>query len=428
MPDLLNYQSSDLDQILPSRELVVLRMVAEAAANRHLPIYLVGGFVRDMLLGCPATDFDLVIEGDAVSLARALAAKYGGRITTHASFGTARWFLPEPDGYALDFISSRSETYRHPAALPTVEPGNLVDDLRRRDFTINTLALRLDGSHWGELRDDLGALDDLRQGRLRVIHQQSFQDDPTRLFRAVRYEQRYGFQIVPETLSLIPDAYPQIELLSAQRIRHELDLILEEEKAGAILSRLDCLDLLQPVHPVLPWNDSIWERFSRGLERDKQHEIKSFLTFPAQSFLRWHFWLVEVVSRDLESIHQRLHFHAKLFNSLCSASNLYVDLSSLSGKKPSQWVARLDDLPLTAVCAVFLAAPDGDTRQSLFQYLENWRHIRPTIDGHDLLERGLPPGPLFQCILLRLREAWLDGEVKDDQGEARLLDKLIKKI
>src|SRR5512137_2240263 len=195
MPDILNYKKSDLDQKLSSRQLALLRIVADAAATRHLPLYLVGGFVRDLLLGSPATDFDLVVEGDAISLARMLAAQYGGKVTSHLRFGTAQWFLSGSDHHVLDFISTRSETYKHPAALPTVKPGTLTDDLLRRDFTINTLALRLDAKHWGELRDDLGGLEDLKHGLVRVLHPLSFQDDPTRLFRAVRYEKRYGFRI-----------------------------------------------------------------------------------------------------------------------------------------------------------------------------------------------------------------------------------------
>ena len=206
MPGILNFKGSDLERKLSPQQFTLLKEVAGVAATRHLPLYLVGGFVRDLLLGMPATDFDLVVEGDAIPLARALAVKYGGRVTAHVRFGTAQWFRPGSGHHALDFISTRSEIYKHPAALPTVSPGVLIDDLRRRDFTINTLALRLDGKHWGELCDELRGLDDLNLGLVRVLHPGSFMDDPTRIFRAVRYEQRYGFQIVPETLSLIPPA------------------------------------------------------------------------------------------------------------------------------------------------------------------------------------------------------------------------------
>ncbi|MBE3117409.1 MAG: CCA tRNA nucleotidyltransferase, partial [Candidatus Atribacteria bacterium] len=254
-----------LERTLPPDYLTLLHLVADEAAARGLPLYLVGGFVRDLLLGRSVKDFDLVVEGDAISLAKALAAQHGGRVTVHVRFGTAQWFLPDSDIHALDFISTRSESYKHPAALPTVKPGMLIDDLRRRDFTINTLALRLDGDHFGELRDDLGGLEDLQAGLVRVLHPVSFVDDPTRLFRAVRYELRYGFQIAPETLALIPDARLLINRLSAERVRHELDLILEEENAASMLKRLAELGILAAAHPALEWNKATQTRFVNGM-------------------------------------------------------------------------------------------------------------------------------------------------------------------
>jgi tRNA nucleotidyltransferase (CCA-adding enzyme) len=426
MPDVLNYQKSDLEKILPPQQLRLLRLVADAAAALELPLYLVGGFVRDLLLGGSATDFDLVVEGDAIPLARALAAQHSGRVTAHVRFGTAQWFLPDSHHHALDFISTRSETYKHPAALPTVKPGTLADDLARRDFSINTLALRLDGEHWGELRDDLGSLDDLQRGLVRVLHPASFMDDPTRLFRLVRYEQRYGFQIVPETLSIISPARRLIGSLSAERLRHELDLILAEDKSAAMLGRLAELDLLQPVHPALAWNEKLRERFLNGQRILTENHFESIPSYADTSFLGWHFWLMDLPSNDLESLQRRLHFRANLFASIQAASSLAAGLPSFAGWKPSQLVARLEELPLTAVYAVFLASPDGQVRQDLRSYLVTWRYVKPKTNGNDLLIRGLPAGPRYQQILQRLREAWLDGEVKTDRQEKAFLEKLIK--
>jgi tRNA nucleotidyltransferase (CCA-adding enzyme) len=428
MPDVLNYRKSDLDQALSPEQMALFHKVAEAAAARQMPLYLVGGFVRDLLLGNPATDFDLVVEGDAIALARALAVQYGGRVTAHVRFGTAQWFPPGFDQRALDFISTRSETYKYPAALPTVKPGTLTDDLVRRDFTINTLALRLDGEHWGELRDDLGGLEDLNRGLVRVLHPKSFVDDPTRLYRAVRYEQRYGFQIVPESLFLMPHVRRLVDSLSAERLRHELDLILEEEKAVGMLSRLAELDLLQPVHPALTWNDTTQERFITGLRLLQENRIKSIPASIGRGLLGWHFWLEEVASINLESLEHRLHFRANLFTSLLAASALFAELPSFSGVNPSQWVARLEINPLTAVFAVYLTTLDGEAHRSLYHYLESWRHIKPKTNGHDLKRRGLPPGPRYQKILQRLREAWLDGEVSSKSEEMELLDKLTKVV
>ena len=426
MPEELVYPKFDLERSLSSQMLALLRIVADAAGMRQLPLYLVGGFVRDLMLDIPATDFDLVVEGDAIALAKALAAQYGGQVTAHIRFGTAQWSYPDSDSHALDFISTRSETYKHPGALPTVTAGLLRNDLARRDFTINTLALRLDGDHWGDLHDEMGGLNDLRGGLVRVLYPSSFLDDPTRLFRAIRYEQRYGFQIVPETLMLIPPACPLIGSLSAERIRHELDLILDEEKAVAMLKRLADLDLLLPVHPALAWNDQKKERFINGWRTARDGNIRFIPPSAGRNFLNWHFWLLDLPLNGIERLEQRLHFHAKLQGSLMAASTLFTDLPSLTKIKPSECVARLEGLPLSAVYAVCLSVPDGEARQNLINYLENWRHVKPKTNGHHLQKRGLPPGPRYQKVLSRLRLAWLDGEVETEGEEMKLLEELLK--
>ncbi len=426
MPDEFALPQFDLDRSLSAQQLKVLRAVAEAAATRQVPLYLVGGSVRDLLLHIPATDFDLVVEGDAIGVAKGLAVQYGGRVTSHVRFGTAQWFQPDSNGHPLDIISTRSETYDHPGALPTVKPGRLSDDLARRDFTINTLALRIDGEHWGELHDELGGLDDLKRGLVRVLHPQSFLDDPTRLFRAVRYEQRYGFQIVPETLALIPPARSGIRSLSAERARHELDLILEEEKTAAMLDRLGELDLLQPAHPLLAWNDIKRERFIKAWCMDSKSPLVTPPSSGSRSFLSWHFWLLDRPVPEIRSIDQRLHFQANLLESLLAASTLFKDYPSLTGLKPSQCVTWLEELPLTAVYTVFLSVPDGEARQNLRNYLETWRMIKPKTNGDDLKERGLPPGPRYKPILSSLRQAWLDGAVRNESEEMELLEKLLK--
>lgn len=396
----------------------LLKKVTDAATARGLPLYIVGGFVRDLLLGRAATDFDLVVEGDAILLAHALAKKHGGKVTAHSRFGTAQWFLPESllvTRYSyLDLVSARSETYKHPAALPTVRLSNMTDDLRRRDFSVNTLALRLDGGHFGELRDDLNGLGDLYGGIIRVLHLRSFIDDPTRIFRAVRYEQRLGFKIDDETLALIPGAVPLIGKLSAERVRHELDLILKEENAASMLKRLTELNVLAAVHPALKWNQSIQKRFEK---------IQADSSLP-HLMLGWVAWLLHLPAIDIEHIENRLHFNAALHDEIIAASALYADLDSLVDKKPSQVVARLDEVPLPAVIAVELFAPRGEARKILKNYISTWRNVKPNVTGHTLKKLGLEPGPVYQSILLALKNAWLDGEISSAQEEQALLKKL----
>lgn len=426
MSSNINPREFILDEALSSRELKLLRQVSDTAAEKHVALYLVGGCVRDLLLKYPAVDFDLVVEGDAIAFAAVLSGRYGGRVTSHARFGTAQWYVPSAGQKPLDLISTRSESYKHPAALPSVKRGTLLDDLSRRDFTINTLAIRLDGEHWGEIHDEMGGLEDLRQGELKVLHPGSFRDDPTRLFRLIRYEQRYCLTISPGTQILIPDALPLIKSLSSERLRHELDLILAEDTAADILSHLSELGMLNYVHPVIPWNESVRLRLVKGRNRMLEKLDTTIPSYSGKAFLAWHFWLMGLSADDLRSVEDRLHFHANLFRSLLAASALYTDLITLEEmQKPSQLVVRLDNLPVTAVYAVFLAGPQGKMQMKLKKYLEVWKNLRPVTNGHTLKELGLSPGPRFQEIISRLRQAWLDGEVRSETEEKNLLNELI---
>ncbi|HEX5808962.1 MAG TPA: hypothetical protein VFY25_09875 [Anaerolineales bacterium] len=405
-----------LENSLDAGQHTLLNIVRQEATQRGLPLYIVGGSVRDLALGRHLNDFDLTVEGDAVRLARALASQHGGGVTAHPKFGTAKWFLPislKANHDTLDLISARSETYKHPAALPTVSIGTLVDDLRRRDFTINAMALRLDGSHFGELRDDLNGMQDLKSGIVRVLHPGSFADDPTRMYRAVRYAGRYGFKIAEDTLALIPAAREYVQKLSAQRIRHELDLILDEPEAVAMLRQLDELDLLSAVHPALGSFRS--SRLAMLQSDDPVLQTRNS---------RWVLWLMHLSDQEIEFLNDRLHFTADLLKVLHSAGLLNANLPALRGLKPSEVVDVLEGYSAKALEVVSSAALEGEIKEILNKYLADWWHVKPRTTGHDLKELGIAPGPRYAEILRRLRAAWLDGEVKTEEEEKRLLDQL----
>jgi len=424
---------SQLESTLSSDQLRILHLVADEASQSGLPLYIIGGSVRDLILGAAIKDLDLTVEGDAISLAQALGKHHGGKVTAHKKFGTAKWFLPKQlrteTSDTLDLISARSETYKHPAALPTVKPGSMDDDIRRRDFTINTLAIQLDGSHFGQLRDDLHGMDDLKNGMVRVLHDQSFIEDPTRMYRAVRYAERYGFRVAESTLALIPEAYPLVEKLSAQRIRHELDLILEEWNAASMLIHLSELDLLQPIHPALTYDKSIHERLAdlhtyRGL----QHLSPWNITKGEQmndSDLGWLLWLMSSSREDIASLNIRLQFTADLLASLFAVSMMFGDQSSYAGLKPSECVERLESFPVNAVEAMGYVAKDPRVKERFDEYISNWRYVKPHATGNDLKALGIEPGPRYAIILRKLRNAWLDGEVKTEGEEQTLLSLLV---
>lgn len=427
------YQSltDKLEKALPSGKLRLVRAVAEQAASDHLPVYIVGGFVRDLFLDYPGTDLDLVVEGDAILLGKDLADRYGGKLTSHTRFGTARWYLLGsqlndpglPD--FLDLISARQEFYEHPSALPIVEHGSIKHDLHRRDFTINTLALRLDGRHFGELHDYYGGLTDIRRRLVRVLHSLSFVDDPTRMLRAVRYEQRYDFEIEPRTLQLMEEARPLIARLSPERLRHELDIILAEKKAPRMLARLAELGLIKAISDYLPWSPEIKERMEAGLRFPIPLEWGLNLQeihHPLIEALAYNLWLLDLPVGSIKNLQERLTFTNGTYKSILAATALYNDLPALRGGKPSQWVDRLDGVPLLSIYVVYLISEE----KALENYALAWRHIHPNTNGHTLRERGLKPGPYFQDILHALRSAWLDGELASGEVEDIYLDELIK--
>ncbi len=401
--------------LIPSNRLDLLKRVASAASAHGLPLYIVGGFVRDLLLKRPVNDFDIVVEGDAIRFGTILVQEFGGKLTPHHKFHTAIWHLPvdlAPVPDTIDLITARSETYKTPGALPTVNPSTIEQDLRRRDFTVNAMALRLDGDMFGEMLDPLAGQKDLEQGLLRVLHPRSFVDDPTRILRSIRYEARYSFKLESSTSSLInAEALAVLSKLSGERIRHELDLILEEENSAKILSRLTDLD----VFPSLPNFNKKYAPLLNIIPSDD-------LQIPhSQLLLGYTLWFLDSSSEKIRALAKRLDFSTELTNTVVTAIQLRSDLSTLAGSKPSMWTLRLDKVPPMAICALSLIANEA----ALKEYLLKWRHVKPHITGNDLKARGVEPGPRLGEILSRLRAAWLDGEVSNDSQEKEFLSKIL---
>ena len=413
--------ASRLEKSLSPKQLALIRLIADEASRRGLMLHAVGGLPRDLLLDRLTRDLDLVIEGDAIPLARALSRLHGGRVTTHPAFHTATWFLPPhltPDTSApdtIDLISARSETYDHPAALPTVTLGALTDDLRRRDFTVSAMAIRLDGDHFGELVDPLGGQADLKRKLIRVLHPRSFIDDPTRIFRAVRYAVRLGFEIASETRDHIPAALRHVDKLSPERLRHELDLILEVERPARMLASLAEVGLLSAVTPSMP-----------GFNLDR---AKWLGHIPPVEFgldadllaLGYCLWFMDMPEDSVITISKRLGFTTALTKTVCSAARLAHDLAAIKNLKPSEWTERLDKHSPLAIYAVYLV----HRKRQLADYLKTWRYIKPTVTGDDLKKLGLSPGPAYKRILSTLRAAWLDGDVTNASEEEKMLKSLL---
>jgi len=441
LPGRINL-SERLEITMPPVPLKLLKLIAEQASKQRAALYIVGGFVRDLLLELPSVDFDLVVEGDAIDLARSLAQMHGGRVTSHARFGTAKWHLDnqtaglgsdlEKTGLnSIDLVSARTEFYTYPTAMPTVERGSIKLDLHRRDFTINTLALRLDGNHYGNLFDYWGGLNDLNDGLVRVLHSLSFVDDPTRILRAVRFEKRFSFRIGDRTLDLMLEARTLIERLSGDRIRHELNHILDLPQANRIIRRLNELSLLTDIHPELTWDEWLEERIREleGLSPGEEWDLSDTDDGPdLKRNLAYVIWLIRLSSDQARSAAKRLKLSADLVRAVQSACQLWQECSKLSKATPSGAVSILDEAHPLARYALYLAAPDNKVKESIYHYINDWKKVAPEIDGHYLKELGIQPGPVYRTILGKLRSAWLDGLITSAEEEKILLEKILHQL
>jgi tRNA nucleotidyltransferase (CCA-adding enzyme) len=431
-----------LEQALPQPRLRLLQLVIQQAEERGDALYVVGGFVRDLILEQPSVDFDLVVEGDAIGLAHALAGNYGGRTITHRKFSTAKWELDAREPrlrnaldltqgddlilpHTLDFVTARTEFYTHPTALPSVQRGSIKLDLHRRDFTINTLALRLDGKHYGELLDPWGGGRDLRDGQIRVLHSLSFVDDPTRMLRAVRLEQRLGFQIEERTLELLHEALPLLEQVSGERIRAELDPIFHEPERVRIMDRLNKLELLKAIHPALTWDDWLAERFEAAVFGDG---FPAGIHRPEGDFIFFAEWFFRLRQEQISSLADRLRFGAGDREDLLETMRIGSDLLGLEGEPSPSWlVARLDESNDRSLIGAWLGLVDCPRcRKWIESYLIRWRDIWPETTGETLRELGLPPGPHYKQILWSLRAGWLDGKITNKSEERRMLQSMIE--
>jgi tRNA nucleotidyltransferase (CCA-adding enzyme) len=425
-----------LNTVLDSQELGLLRLVARAAEKKGMPLYAVGGLPRDLILGRALNDFDLVVEGDAVELARALASRHGGSVTPHRRFGTAtwRWQPAAEEGHAgdvppmrrlvLDLITARTEIYPHPGQLPQVRPATIEEDLRRRDFSINAIGIRLDGRSFGLIADPLHGIEDIRSRRVRVLHDRSFLDDPTRMYRAVRYEQRLGFHITADTRSLMKGGKAWVSHVSGHRLRRELDLILGEQHCAMMLRRLYHLGLLQRVHARLPADARSLRRLSGKFTSD---QTEANLPDSVVLGTQWRLWLLDLKPAAACSVGRRLAFGGRELELVLAASALYRSEPKWANLQPSKLTVKLDHVPVPAIETVRAALPAGKGRGALESYLSRWRHVRPVTTGRDLADLGMQPGPRYRAILQALRAAWIDGKVQDAQGERVLLERLIRR-
>jgi len=408
-----------IEESFPNDLWRLLETVAEIADARAEALYLVGGAVRDLLLGRPVVDLDLVVEGDAPQLALSFAESTGGQAFIHRRFGTAKlqW-----EHLNLDLVTARSETYERPGALPKVKAGSIQSDLFRRDFTINAMAIRLNTVDLGQLVDPYGGKNDLGNRLVRVLHDKSFIDDATRIFRAVRYEQRLGFRLEPETEMLLRRDVAMINTVSGDRLRHELELILQEECPERILRRMDELGVLRELHPSLAGDDWLTERFERARQAQPGSRPQLGLCL---SLL-----IYRLTQEENESLIQRLNIRRQEARIIRDALRLKDSLPALAepGLSASDIYRSLAGYSPKAIQAVALAADSPTIQQRLTYYLSALRYVKSALDGQALMEMGVPAGPRLGKVLQALHDARLDREVRTKEDEEALVRRWLAEI
>lgn len=412
-------EASLADELTALERLQGVFEAVSAVSEPYDGVYLVGGTVRDILLGEPNFDVDVAVEGDAIQLAHSLADALDGRVRAHRKFGTA--VVVYGDDERVDVVTARTEFYDAPAALPSVEHATIREDLFRRDFTINAMAVSLKGDDFGRLVDPFSGRRDLDAKTIRILHNLSFIDDPTRIFRAIRYESRYGFRMDDHTQRL---ARGTIEMglvgdLSSARLRDELIALLEEGDAGASMLRLAELGAGAAIHPHLSADEEavhLLERL-RALNEDYGTAVPAWRLAFAVLARRMtpdevYAWLerLKVQRRDGERIASAVTVAPRLVERLRAGS-----------VEPADVVAAADpyapDAPLFALAL--------DARPELDDYFKRLRNVQLEVSGSDLAELGLGESPEVGEILAELRRRKLNGQLDGRESELAAARELI---
>ena len=406
---------------LAQRVTDILKTIGETASGNGFEAYVIGGFVRDLFLYRNNEDLDIVIEGDGIAFAKEYAKIHGARVHAYDKFGTA--VIIFKDGYKIDIASARMEYYEFPAALPTVEMSSIKLDLFRRDFTINTLAIHLNPGKFGTLIDFYSAQRDIKDKVIRVLHNLSFVEDPTRVFRALRFEQRFGFSIGKFTSGLIENAVKMdfFKRLSGRRVFTELRLILEEEDPSLAIARLNDFDLLKFIHPSIVFNNELlWM-----LNAAKEVLAWFDLLFLQESYMKWAVYFIVLIH----------HCDKTTTQDICSRLELAPRYRSIFLKERFEaqaclsWLERSVSVPnstifhqLTGrktelVLAIMAMTKNETVKRIISKYFTHLRYIKPLIKGKDLMEMGYHPGPIFREILTAVHNEKLNGQLKTKKEE-----------
>jgi tRNA nucleotidyltransferase (CCA-adding enzyme) len=409
----------------------ILEETASCAENRKMDVYLVGGCVRDFLLDTNTLDWDIVVQGDGQQLGEAISLKLDGKTQKKGQFLTCS--VTFSDGNKLDIATARSEAYQHPAALPEVQKSSIDQDLLRRDFTINALALKLNGKDAFELKDNYGGLQDLKDGIIRILHNKSFIDDPTRAFRAIRFEKRFGFILEAETNRLLRKAIHEkiFDRLSGVRLFNELKRTLEEDFPKSYLSRSQEIQLLQTIHPNL-LSSELGSELLETIQKSFLNKKISYSDLNPKSWATYFLGLLyPLENSSRQECLARLDIKGKEANNLSeNLEGIEKALIILDQPNDQEAVAifeTLNDLSAEAIYILLTLAKTKSVPKAVSNYYSVYRdRVQAYITGDDLINLGFSPGPIFQEILYNLKKTRLNGDLESKEDEMKWIKQNFK--
>jgi tRNA nucleotidyltransferase (CCA-adding enzyme) len=417
--------SSHIADCLNRTAVQLLQTIGQVAEELNFSAFAAGGFVRDLLLRKRNLDLDIVIEGDGLLFAKTLAEKLGGRYRTHERFATAVVILT--NGFKIDIATARLEYYEYPAALPTVELSSIKLDLYRRDFTINAMAIQLNPKHFGTLIDFFNCQNDLKQKEIKVLHNLSFVEDPSRLFRAIRFEKRMDFTIAPHTARLMRNAV-KMQLFGKTtdtRFFSEIQHIFSEENPIPAIQRMAEFDLFQFLWPDLKPHSKIDRRFLHILYQTQRAISWLRLLYLDGQFSSWMVYLLAIMARsgigELESFCKRFLVPRKIRDTLVRQKD-HADrtanlLASRLVIRNSETYWLLKELNIEGLLYLMAVSRKNTIKKAVSNYVTDLQHIKTDLNGMDLLAMGYPAGPGFKPMLNDLLDARLDGRVKNREEE-----------
>ena len=429
-----------MEEQLPEKVVAILRDAGKVANELGYKAYVVGGFVRDLILRYENLDIDVVIEGDGIAFANAFAKRFGCKVKSHERFGTAVVIFP--DGFKIDIATARLEYYEKPGALPTVELSSLKLDLYRRDFTINTLAAALNPRSFGELIDFFGAQRDIREKTIRVLHNLSFVEDPTRVFRAIRFEQRYGFVMAKHTQSLIKNAVKLnlLQRISGERLLNELKAILEEENFLRAINRIKEFALIKYIHPDIHLDAEEMSLLERARDVLSWYQ----LLYMEEKIETWLVLFLAIIDQlkddDVMEIKKGLAIAGKhRVNILEARAAARTALNMLQMKlvhgsikqgrvlKSSEVYNILKPIPMEDILYIMAKTKSDDTKKTISNFITHLKACKTLLHGDDLKRLGVPEGPIYSEILSLLLEKRLDDKIKTKADEEKMVKELVAK-